>query len=293
MEAEPKLVSLIYFVGKGQLQIMGFQNPFSKIGTTGFMLEPGITTITGAITGTDHNATNPLRLTGGRQTEIMFKTDGQDFGYIGAKDPAARKKIVAGYITTIKAYPESFFLLNKILVNRQLYSGDELLQLLNSFDLTLRSSKQAIQILKTAKVISAPAKLDRLMCRTPNGKDIDALKSPAKTRVLIFWASWCIPCRNEIPFLKQLYLRRSQKDVSFVSISMDSNSKAWLKALGQEKMQWEQCIVNGNSDTIKDAFKFAYIPVVFIVQNQKVIKRYDGFSEKEFSDISHFLNSLK
>lgn len=57
--------------------------------------------------------------------------------------------------------------------------------------------------------------------------------------LVIMWASWCAPCREEIPDLKKLY---ADRDSSFimVSISLDIRESAWRDAMLKEDMPWVQ-----------------------------------------------------
>lgn len=50
------------------------------------------------------------------------------------------------------------------------------------------------------------------------------------------WATWCGPCRAEIPFLKKLEEKFHEKNIYFVSISLDEQKQTWAKMVEQEKM---------------------------------------------------------
>ena len=287
-EIEPKEVSIVYL--NKRLQVFAFNNPFSKIRPTSFMLEDGLTTIKGMITKVKYNTTNPVDISSGGQTNAFFKTFLMDFR-IKSENPIVRKKMLVNYCSTIKLYPDSYYLLNQIYNNRQTFNANELLTLADAFDLRLRSSKYGSQLFQSIKSMSSGTNLNKLICKTPTGKMIDVLNDKSKPIILIFWASWCVPCRSEIPYLKNMFSKYSGK-IQFASISMDSNNQAWQMAMGQEKMGWAQFINNNDRDNLKDNFRFSYIPLILIVSNKKIIKRFDGFSKEEFAHMENFLNSI-
>jgi thiol-disulfide isomerase/thioredoxin len=55
-----------------------------------------------------------------------------------------------------------------------------------------------------------------------------------------FWASWCVPCRVEMPELAALYDKYKTKDFEIVGVSLDENSKNWNDAIAGMKMTWPQ-----------------------------------------------------
>ncbi|WP_170111279.1 TlpA disulfide reductase family protein [Mangrovibacterium marinum] len=69
---------------------------------------------------------------------------------------------------------------------------------------------------------------------------LSSLIEPGKFNMLEFWASWCGPCRGEIPHLKRVHEEYKDKGFHIISISVDSNDKDWQKAMDEEGMVWTQ-----------------------------------------------------
>ena len=60
-----------------------------------------------------------------------------------------------------------------------------------------------------------------------------------------FWASWCPPCRAEIPHIKELFQQYHSKGLEILTISIDKDSIEWQKAVVKEKISnWHNILVN-------------------------------------------------
>lgn len=101
-----------------------------------------------------------------------------------------------------------------------------------------------------------------------NAKNLKDITAGKKYILIDFWASWCGPCRKEIPNLKTAYAEYAPKGFEILSISIDKDQKAWQKALGQENMQWYNLL---DDDKVSNVFKVKTIPATYLMNSNGVI----------------------
>ncbi len=79
---------------------------------------------------------------------------------------------------------------------------------------------------------------------TPDGskKKISDFVKPGHTTLIEFWASWCAPCRSEIPHIRNTYDNYHAKGLNILSVSIDSNRDHWMQALEEEQLPWGHLI---------------------------------------------------
>ena len=98
--------------------------------------------------------------------------------------------------------------------------------------------------------------------------NLQQLMAGKKYLLLDFWASWCGPCRKEIPNLKAVYEKFASKGLEIVSISIDKDDAAWQKALEEEQLPWR----NFRDETgVADAYSVSAIPAIFLVDGSGTI----------------------
>ena len=112
---------------------------------------------------------------------------------------------------------------------------------------------------------------------TPENQEINimALVKENKITVFDFWASWCQPCREEMPVMKQILTSNQDKGFGIVGISIDDNEEAWTHAINELNLTWPQVSdLKGGASNIARSFDVQTIPYTVVVdQNGKILKK--------------------
>ncbi len=90
-----------------------------------------------------------------------------------------------------------------------------------------------------------------------------------KVVILDFWASWCRPCRAEIPNLKAIYNKHKDNGFDIVSISIDDDESAWQKALEKEQLPWNN--YRDADDAIAKLYKVSSVPTMYVVDGDMTL----------------------
>lgn len=108
-----------------------------------------------------------------------------------------------------------------------------------------------------------------------DGKSVSLDDLEGKYIYIDFWATWCGPCIEEIPYLKELVKQYSDRNINFVSISFDSEKDhdKWLNFVKDNEMTGIQLFADSASqDMFSDAFNIQLIPrFVLLDQEGKIV----------------------
>lgn len=81
------------------------------------------------------------------------------------------------------------------------------------------------------------------------------------------WATWCVPCKEQIPYLEELKRQFAGKNISFISISCDRNKEAWERMVKEKSMSGVQLHNDGDKTFIKD-FLIRGIPRFILIDKE-------------------------
>ncbi|WP_316794273.1 TlpA disulfide reductase family protein [Pedobacter frigoris] len=116
---------------------------------------------------------------------------------------------------------------------------------------------------------------------SPEGTTQSVLDIASKSdyTLIDFWASWCGPCRDAIPKIKEVYEAYRSKGFNVLGISTDKSETAWKKAMAQENLKWDNGIDNIDLAEL-NIFGLAAIPGYILLDKDGVVIQTDYFSGK-------------
>lgn len=125
-----------------------------------------------------------------------------------------------------------------------------------------------------------PANLD-FELKDINGKVVTLSDYKGNVILLDFWATWCPPCKIEIPGFIELYNKYKSRGFVVLGVSMDDSSSAVKPFTQKMKMSYPVLIGTGRSD-IEEAFELMGLPTTFLISRDgRICNRHFGFAEKE------------
>lgn len=142
---------------------------------------------------------------------------------------------------------------------------------------------------------AAPAELGEGAALVGSGEQLPAFSGPGldsgevsserlegKVALINFWASWCTPCRKELPALAGLYERTDRADFEIIAVNVDRDPQLARRFLGQQALPFP--VLLDPTSQIVGRFDVTAMPTsVLVDRDGRILERHAGYSEAWFT----------
>jgi thiol-disulfide isomerase/thioredoxin len=180
-------------------------------------------------------------------------------------------------INKYKDQPTVLYALNSLNPKRDreliMSTLDNLTKKFPNLDQAKNRKKEILDGIAQAEKIADGQKTPDFAYPDVNGKKWGPKDFKGKYLIIDFWASWCGPCRQEIPHLKEVYKKYKDQGLEILSVSVDAKPADWKKAMAEERMAWPQ--INAvESKPVMAAYLFSGIPYLVVVDKEgKIVEK--------------------
>jgi len=104
--------------------------------------------------------------------------------------------------------------------------------------------------------------------KTIDGKDMRLSDLKGKVVYMDFWASWCGPCKGEMPYAKKIKEHFQGKDVVFLYVSIDEKEEAWKKGIEALSISGLHTRTPGWTGEISRLYEIGSVPSYFLIDRK-------------------------
>ncbi|MEO6847285.1 MAG: TlpA disulfide reductase family protein [Chthoniobacterales bacterium] len=105
-----------------------------------------------------------------------------------------------------------------------------------------------------------------------DGSEVDLSKLRGKVVLLDFWATWCGPCKAEVPHVVEAYKKLHDKGFEIIGISLDQNKEALDAYIKENGMTWPQYFDGkGWKNEISTRFNINSIPAMWLIDKKGMV----------------------
>ena len=204
-----------------------------------------------------------------------------------------------------KSYVSAFYLASLTVGNEKI-SLDSLKSLFGKIDSAIQKGRNGNQIssdIRKRENTKIGALAPDFKATDLNNRILPLSQFKKKNVVLLdFWASWCVPCRENIPHLKKIYKKYNPDGLEIIAISIDNDKNSWVKAVEDEGTNIWLNIHSGftaykpgdfETTSVYANYYYNTIPTQILVDlNGKIIGHWVGNSSENNSALDKQLDEI-
>ena len=150
--------------------------------------------------------------------------------------------------------------------------------------------KRLANLLKGMGLVEGAKAIDFTQADT-QGKPVKLSDFRGKYVLIDFWASWCVPCRQENPNLVKAYAAYKSKNFEILAVSLDNKNENWLKAIEDDKLSWVHVSdLKGWDNTVAGAYAIRAVPNNYLIDPNGIIIARNLRGEALEAALAKYLN---
>ncbi len=132
-----------------------------------------------------------------------------------------------------------------------------------------KDGKELVVFINSKRIVRTGQIAPLFSQKSSNGSDLSLESLKGNYVLLDFWASWCVPCRQENPLLTELYNLYKKRNLKIVGISLDEQKSSWLNAVQQDRMMWNQISdLKGWKNEVAVLYGIGSLPALFLLDTE-------------------------
>ncbi len=157
---------------------------------------------------------------------------------------------------------------------------------IDSYTLVVRSispfgDEINMDIIKTDKQMPHGYQIDQraieINAKEISGSQLKLSGFKGKYVLLDFWGTWCVPCKENTPKIKELYRNSSRKKFEILGIASDDDSIKVKKYIKQQGIKWPNIFDNAKESTICKNYNVKIFPTYILIDDTgKIALREEG-----------------
>lgn len=192
-----------------------------------------------------------------------------------AADDTAKSRFIEALVSDHPASYASVFVLDRLGGEIEVNRREQLFNLLPDAAKSSHEGKRVAARINGEKQTAPGATVQDFTLKKADGTSFSFSELKGKYVLIDFWASWCVPCIQEFPHIKEAYAAYKGNGFEVLGISTDKSKEAWLNALENHQPPWIQVRDNEGDEAIALAkFAVSVLPTSYLVNpDGKIIAR--------------------
>ena len=131
-----------------------------------------------------------------------------------------------------------------------------------------KSASDALKVSHTEKIGKPAMDFEVIDLK---GQELSLKKFRGQVVLLDFWATWCIPCRAEIPNLKRVYDKYKDQNFEIIGISLDQTRAVVDSYTEKQNITWQQFL--DSTGTVAKMYNVTGIPATFLIDGDGIVRK--------------------